>query len=366
LVNSEMQIEQLLLKLHDKKYCVLVGNGTTALYLSLKCHGLNKKNVGFQDNVCPHVLLAVLLSGAKPIFLNANKSGIGIDTGSINSKLHCIISIHSFGIPSNIDEVESYCKNNKVLLIEDAALGQGGVVGSKPIGSFGDLSILSFGTGKTVDIGHGGAILTNSKRKYEKLLLLLKDLPNFKNINLNRTSRFNYLHTKYYNDYFLLHKYSRLKKYFKKLIHQYGYYFLYSFDRAYQEMLYQNIKMINQNIRIRRDNHRFLENIFSDHNFDFIKICDGAVPWRFNLFVKNRNKILISLLKENIKISSWYPNLGFFFDEKLGRNRTIIEDRISKNILNIWINEEIDKKYLQNISNKIIQLSDNYSNAEYC
>ena len=365
--NSNNYLEALLCSLHRKNYCVLVGNGTTALYLSIKCYELNRKNVGFQDNICPNVLLAVLLAGANPILLQVKDSGLGINMEKIDIKLDCIISIHPFGIPCNIKEIESYCNNNNVVHIEDAATGQGGSIDTKPIGSFGDLSILSFGTGKTVDIGHGGAILTNSNHIYKKILLLKEKLPRFNKINYHNTFRFNYFHTRYYNEYFLQHEYSKLKKKFKKLIDKYAYYFIYSFDESYREKLVPKINNIEYIINIRRNNHKFLENYFSDNNFNFLHRSDETVPWRFNLLINNRDQILKSLLNENIKISSWYPSLGFFFDfNVINKNKKFIDNDLSKKILNIWINEEIDKQYLSNTSRRIIQLYDDINSiAKY-
>ena len=43
----------------------------------------------------------------------------------------------------------------------------------KPSGNFGDISILSFHSTKTITTGEGGALLCNDKRIYEKMLSCL-------------------------------------------------------------------------------------------------------------------------------------------------------------------------------------------------
>ena len=55
------------------------------------------------------------------------------------------------------------------------------------------------------------------------------------------------------------------------------------------------------------------------------------------------------LLKNKLKASSWHPRLDLFLMEK---SHFPVADYLSNKILNIWINEEINKIYL----NKVINL----------
>ena len=76
--------------------------------------------------------------------------------------------MHTFGHPVEIDKIKKICKKFNIILIEDAAEAFGSFYKKKSIGTFGDLSILSFNGNKIITTGGGGAILTNNKNYYEK------------------------------------------------------------------------------------------------------------------------------------------------------------------------------------------------------
>jgi perosamine synthetase len=58
---------------------------------------------------------------------------------------------------------------NNLLLIEDAAEAFGAEVDGQKVGTFGDAAVFSFCSNKIITTGEGGAVLTGSKRIYEKL-----------------------------------------------------------------------------------------------------------------------------------------------------------------------------------------------------
>ena len=57
------------------------------------------------------------------------------------------------------------------------------------------------------------------------------------------------------------------------------------------------------------------------------------------------------LLKNKLKASSWHPRLDLFFDGK--KSHFPVADYLSNKILNIWINEEINKIYLDKVINLV-------------
>ena len=57
-------------------------------------------------------------------------------------------------------------------MIEDAAESIGSSINKKKIGSFGNLGVFSFAGNKILTSGEGGAVVTNSKEKFEKLKLI--------------------------------------------------------------------------------------------------------------------------------------------------------------------------------------------------
>ena len=82
--------------------------------------------------------------------------------------------------------------------------------------------------------------------------------------------------------------------------------------------------------------------------FNIKRISKNSIPWRYNIFFlkeNNRNFVLENLLKRRIKISSWHPRLDIFFEKNKKRNFPVTNS-LDKSILNIWINNEVNKYYL--------------------
>jgi dTDP-4-amino-4,6-dideoxygalactose transaminase len=160
------------------KYVVGVNSGTDALILSLLSLGIGKGDeVITPANSFVATTAAVVSVGAKPILVDCDRDTYQIDINqvqkSITKKTKAILPVHLYGAPAQVNKLQKIAKKNKIFLIEDAAQAHGAVYKNKKLGTFGDLSIFSFYPGKNLGAyGDGGAIVTNNKKLYEKLLLL--------------------------------------------------------------------------------------------------------------------------------------------------------------------------------------------------
>ena len=77
--------------------------------------------------------------------------------------------VHTFGLACEAIEIEKYCNENNIILIEDAAEAHGQQVSERKCGSFGLMSTFSFYANKHVTTGEGGMLLTNSETFYKKI-----------------------------------------------------------------------------------------------------------------------------------------------------------------------------------------------------
>ena len=161
------------------RFCVAVANGTAALHLASLI--LLKKN----DKVLttPNSFLAtsnsILYAGAKPIFVDITENGnIDLDLCEIELKKDSLIkAIYAVAFSGNMINQEKlkYLKEKyKITILEDCAHAIGAMDGDIKAASCtnSDASILSFHPVKHLTTGEGGAITTNSKEIYEKLLVL--------------------------------------------------------------------------------------------------------------------------------------------------------------------------------------------------
>jgi len=160
-------------------YVVAVSNGTAALHLSSLA--LLKQN----DKVLttPNSFLAtsnsILYVGAKPIFIDIAKDGnIDLDLCEIelkkDSSIKAIYVVAFSGNMVNQEKLKYLRETYNVKILEDNAHAIGAVYDGIKSGSCNnsDISIFSFHPVKHLTTAEGGAITTNSKEIYKKLLTL--------------------------------------------------------------------------------------------------------------------------------------------------------------------------------------------------
>jgi perosamine synthetase len=152
----------------NRKYGVSVSNGTAALEISIKALG-----IGVGDEVIlpsftiVSCLLAILRSGATPVFLDSHIDTWNMETENlenfITEKTKAIMPVHIYGLPVEMKDVIEISNKYKISVVEDAAEAHGQTYFGKPCGSFGTISTFSFYANKHVTTGEGGMIVTDDE-----------------------------------------------------------------------------------------------------------------------------------------------------------------------------------------------------------
>lgn len=176
------ELEKRLCELTGAKYAVVCSNGTAALHIACLSAG-----VGNGDEVIttPITFAAsancALYCGAKPVFADIDPETYNIDPASVSDHMsdatRAVVAVDFTGQAVELDELIEICRKQsektgkKVYLIEDGAHSIGTTYKGKGVGSIADMTTFSFHPVKTVTGGEGGAVLTNSKELYDRLLL---------------------------------------------------------------------------------------------------------------------------------------------------------------------------------------------------
>ena len=151
----------------DVNYSVFTKSGTVAIWLALKSLDLRDENIIVPANVCHVVVIAIILSGNQPLVVDINNDGGGINIGCLSniedSKVGAVIYPYMYGDTGNILNVKNVCSKKGWILIEDIAQAFGAKIDNVYAGGIGDVSVLSFGVGKPIDLRIGGAINFNSE-----------------------------------------------------------------------------------------------------------------------------------------------------------------------------------------------------------
>jgi dTDP-4-amino-4,6-dideoxygalactose transaminase len=163
------------------KHCLLVGNGTDALELSLKAYGIGPgDNVGVPGITFLATAEAVMNVGATPIFIDVREEDALMCPSSLKRmvqqySLRAVIPVHIYGLPCPMKEIQDVCDEFNVAIVEDAAQAHGALLEDslEKVGSTPNLITFSFYPTKNLGaFGDAGAILTQSDFLAQKIKTL--------------------------------------------------------------------------------------------------------------------------------------------------------------------------------------------------
>ena len=161
------------------KYCVSVSSGTAALHLSSLVLLKRDDKVLTTPNSFLATSNSILYANAKPIFVDICEDG-NIDLELCeealkkDSSIKAIYVVHFSGLSVNQIKLKEIKDKYDIKILEDCAHSIGASFDGIKAGSCvnSDISTFSFHPVKGFTTGEGGAVTTNSKELYEKLLVL--------------------------------------------------------------------------------------------------------------------------------------------------------------------------------------------------
>ncbi|SVB66132.1 uncharacterized protein METZ01_LOCUS218986 [marine metagenome] len=119
---------------------------------------------------------AVELTGARPVFVDAEPTTGNIDIpaieASITSKTRAIAVVHYLGVPVNMDQINKIAKKHSLFVLEDCALSPGASFKGVHTGLLGDAGCFSFYPVKHITTAEGGMVILKDKELAEKIRLL--------------------------------------------------------------------------------------------------------------------------------------------------------------------------------------------------
>jgi len=172
-----------------KKYCVGVNSGTSALEIGIKALNMTKGNIITHSNSYISTALGIIKNEHAVNFVDIDRNSLMIDVNKIEQNITdetvaiCVANL--YGNAANIDKIIEITAKYNLNLIEDCAQSHGAEYNGQMVGSFGDISCFSFYPTKNLGCyGDGGAICTNNKEVYERMLKL-RNLGSHDNINFD-------------------------------------------------------------------------------------------------------------------------------------------------------------------------------------
>jgi len=161
------QFESDFARIYGVKHAITVANGTAALHVALLALGIGKGD----EVIVPAFTmaaswLAVLYTGATPVFVDCELDTYNIDVAQIESKItsktKAIMPVHIYGQPCDMRGIgEIATRIHNLRIIEDAAEAHGALYEGNLAGALGDIGCFSFYGNKIITTGEGGMIITN-------------------------------------------------------------------------------------------------------------------------------------------------------------------------------------------------------------
>ena len=157
------------------KFAMTTNSGSSANLLalsSLTSEQLGERSLKPGDEVItvaagfPTTVNPILQNNLIPVFVDVKIPSYVIDENlieeNITEKTKAIMIAHTLGNAFNIKKIVDIARKHNLWLIEDCCDALGTTYDNKFVGTFGDISTLSFYPAHHITTGEGGAVLTNN------------------------------------------------------------------------------------------------------------------------------------------------------------------------------------------------------------
>lgn len=176
--NYSRQFENRIAKLFDKKHCLYVNSGSSALYIGVESFGFKKGS----EVITPALTFGtsvgcIVKNDLVPVFVDIEPNTFNIDVSKIESmvteKTVAILAPNLMGNICRWDKIREIADKYNLIVIEDSADTLGAKYKNKSSGFYSDMSITSFYGSHIINCaGNGGALMINDEKVMEEAKLL--------------------------------------------------------------------------------------------------------------------------------------------------------------------------------------------------
>ena len=145
---------------------LLTDRGTSALGLAIRLADEGRgRPVALPAWGCYDLATALVGEGLMAVAYDLDPESLAPEPDSLESALASgvgsVVVAPYFGVPFPVESIQEICERTGARLIVDAAQEAGASLRGRPLYWYGDLAVLSFGRGKGVTGGAGGALLVH-------------------------------------------------------------------------------------------------------------------------------------------------------------------------------------------------------------
>tara|TARA_B100001758_G_C18349094_1_gene578777 strand:- start:185 stop:1402 length:1218 start_codon:yes stop_codon:yes gene_type:complete len=176
--NYSRKFESQIAELFDKKHCLYVNSGSSALYIGVEAFGFKKGS----EIITPALTFGtsvgcIVKNGLIPVFVDVEPNTFNIDVNKIkdmiSEKTVAILAPNLMGNICRWDKIREIADEYGLIVIEDSADTLGARYKGRSSGYYSDMSITSFYGSHIINCaGNGGALMINDDKVMEEAKLL--------------------------------------------------------------------------------------------------------------------------------------------------------------------------------------------------
>lgn len=168
------------------QHCLTLSSGRAALALIFRTlarlrNDPRRTEIIVPGYTCYSVAAAAVLAGLRLRSVDIDPRTLSYDRTLLenldSSRALAIVSANLYGLPNELDYLETFAKTRGIFMVDDAAQAMHATLNGRYAGSFGDVGIYSFDKGKNITSLQGGAIVTRDAAIAAALTETIRALP---------------------------------------------------------------------------------------------------------------------------------------------------------------------------------------------
>ena len=306
----------------DRKYAVAVPNGTIAIYLALIASGIRDGHKVAVPNITMIATInAIIWAGAEPVIVDVdNTLCMSLDSLKKVSEINAVIFVPLNGRVGSGLEIQEYCKDKDIVLIEDSAHALGSSYLNQKCGSLGSLSVFSFTPHKIITMGQGGMVLSDDENLYQKLI----DIKTF-----NREKD-------------------------KSDVHK-GFGLNFKITDLQSSLGLSQLSKLEEFIKIKKNLHRQYSNNLNDKYLRSFN--EYETPWFIDFYCiseNQREELYLYLKQKNIETRFSYPSLSSqTYLQNIEKTDLTFSEKVSNNILWLPSSTNLSREDVEYVSSAV-------------
>lgn len=176
------KFEEAFAEKQGRRFALFVSSGSTAnlvLIQSLMNMGKLKRGdkVGFSSITWSTNVMPMIQLGLQPIPIDCELENLNISVKTIKNsyrkdKFKALFVTNVLGFGGELNDISNFCKENKVVFLEDNCEALGSKIGKTRLGNFGLASTFSTYVGHHLSTIEGGMVCTDSERLHHMLCMV--------------------------------------------------------------------------------------------------------------------------------------------------------------------------------------------------